>query len=560
MTISAQNRSLPDWFTRIRTRQTVLPRFQRFEAWTPANVTQLLNTILQGLPIGAFLTLDIGNEEPFVSRPIVGAPSKGERITEYLLDGQQRLTGLWRTLHNNYDDRTYFICLQPDDETKMPYFVTSYARWKKDGDKEYRPFWVNDPSEQWKRRMIPLDFFAPDDEVNAEYKIWAKEVIPDADEREKIAEVRAELRMKIATFNLPFLSLPVTTAKETALDTFIKMNTTAVPLKTYDVVVAQVEASLGESLHDLVVDVKAICPNIASYYDVGELTFYASALLQKKPPTNKTYLEKDFGKNLLAHWDELIKGIQLTEEFLESERIFDANRLPTDIVVPMLTALWAKAPDGLDPEGHARSVFRKYLWRAFFSNRYEKSTSSRALSDYIGIRAYLENQSADISAIFDLQKHPLPEQNELIAAGWPKRKDRLARAILALALHGGGHDLADGSTVNRLNLEKREYHHLFPAAYLNKQGVGPDGANRSLNCALITWRTNRNISAKDPERYLTERSDGTGVGEKDVRQRLTTHLVPYDEMIAGNYPAFLDKRAELIHTKMSELCGVEDKP
>ena len=39
MTINAQNRLLPDWFSRFRLRQTVLPRFQRFEAWGHANVT-----------------------------------------------------------------------------------------------------------------------------------------------------------------------------------------------------------------------------------------------------------------------------------------------------------------------------------------------------------------------------------------------------------------------------------------------------------------------------------------------------------------------------------------
>jgi len=48
MTINAPNRTLPDWFTRKRTCQTVLPRFQRFEAWSHANVTQMFNTILQG--------------------------------------------------------------------------------------------------------------------------------------------------------------------------------------------------------------------------------------------------------------------------------------------------------------------------------------------------------------------------------------------------------------------------------------------------------------------------------------------------------------------------------
>ena len=109
MSIEARNRLLPDWFTRIRTHQTVLPRFQRFEAWDCANVTQLFNTILRDLPVGAVLVLEIGNVEPFISRTLKGAPTTGERVTEHLLDGQQRLTALWRGLHNNYDDRTYFV-------------------------------------------------------------------------------------------------------------------------------------------------------------------------------------------------------------------------------------------------------------------------------------------------------------------------------------------------------------------------------------------------------------------------------------------------------------------
>lgn len=106
---------------------------------------------------------------------------------------------------------------------------------------------------------------------------------------------------------------------------------------------------------------------------------YASALLQDKPPTNKTYLAKEFGPRLLDNWDKLLFGIKRTEDFLEDERVFDSVRLPTDIVVPVLVALWAQAPEGGDAEGHARSLLTEYMWRAFFSNRYEKSTNSRAL-------------------------------------------------------------------------------------------------------------------------------------------------------------------------------------
>lgn len=66
--MEARNRNLSDWFTRIRTRQLALPRFQRFEAWTHRNVSALLDTVLRELPAGALLVLEIGDAEPFVSR------------------------------------------------------------------------------------------------------------------------------------------------------------------------------------------------------------------------------------------------------------------------------------------------------------------------------------------------------------------------------------------------------------------------------------------------------------------------------------------------------------
>ena len=142
----------------------------------------------------------------------------------------------------------------------------------------------------------------------------------------------------------------------------------------------------------------------------------------------------------------------------------------------------------------------------------------------------------------------------LIAARWPTNKDRLGRAILALALHEGGLDLADGSTVSRANLPRREYHHLFPDAHLTRKGVSDSEIYRSLNCALVTWQTNRNISDKEPERYLAERLEGTPLGEAEVRQRLSSHLIPYDEMVADSYTDFLEKRAKLVREKMLKLC------
>lgn len=534
----------------------MLPRFQRFEAWDAANVSQMFNTILRDLPVGAVLVLEIGNEEPFISRPLKGAPLAGERVTEHLLDGQQRLTAFWRGLHNNYDERTYFVYFEHDDETGMPYFVGSIARWKKDGDEDYRPFWASSITEQWRHRMIPLHLLAPDLDAQKKFQDWSKEAIRDEAERDAIALQASAIRQKFASFNLPFMSLPVTTKKETALDVFIKMNTSAAPLSMYDIVVAQVEAGLGQSLHDLVGDIRKTCPSLETYYSPEDLALYASALLQSRAPTNANYMAKDFGRRMVEHWQIVLRGAARAVEFLEEECIFDAKRLPSDVVIPVLVALWGLAPTALDGAGRTRTILRKYTWRAFFTNRYEKSTNSRSLADFNELRPLVEGTEGTTATpeVFDESKTPLPQPQELIAAGWPVSKERLARAILAIALKHGGRDLADGSTVTRANLKKREYHHLFPAAHLTRLGIPDDRIYLSLNCALVTWQTNRNISDKDPEHYLAERREGTELGDEEVAARLRTHLIPFEEMRSGNYDAFLERRASLIHDVMMRLC------
>ena len=120
MGMEARNRTLPDWFTQVRTGKLVLPRFQRYESWSHAEVVTLLDSVLRGRPVGAVLVLEVGDEEPFVSRTMAGAPTSTERRTEHLLDGQQRLTALWKALNDGYGNRTYFAMLRPGAEDASP--------------------------------------------------------------------------------------------------------------------------------------------------------------------------------------------------------------------------------------------------------------------------------------------------------------------------------------------------------------------------------------------------------------------------------------------------------
>lgn len=569
----AHDRFLPEWFNRIRSRQITLPRFQRFMAWGHGEVSGLLTTVLRGLPSGATLILEVGDEEKFKSRTMVDAPESGEKVTEQLLDGQQRLTALWRSLHDKYPDRSYLIGFEDDPgdgSTKLPY-VYGQARWSKNGSRY--PMWVDDPKECWNRGFIPITLLRPDD-ILPEIRQWiATAVGNDHDKKDKLFDEIIALRDKVKAFNLPYLALPAKTPKEVALDVFIKMNTSSVHLSTYDIVVALVEEETGKSLHEHVDALNMAVPRAAEYADLPSLVLDVVALRQDRIPSQAGYRGIDYTR-MLNEWDTVVKGIKGMVSFLEDESIFDAQRLPSYTAIPIIAALWEHLPTQPDKLGNARLLLRKYLWRAFLTSRYEQSSTSNALQDYRGLRKVLcDGAAEDIVPILNQESYPLPSKEMVLQADWPKRKSILGRGLLSLQLKCGAEDLADGAraTVATITSKEhpREYHHLFPAATLEDAGIPDEQIFRALNCALVTWRTNRTISDKDPITYLKERADNCALGEEEMKRRLRTHLIPYTRLAVGydgipdderrgrvknDYDAFLSARAEVLAKAAHRVC------
>ena len=76
--MEARNRYLPDWIKYVKNRQIVLPRFQRMEAWGHREVSDLLQTVLDGLPAGAALVLEVGDSVPFRSTKTHGIVAKSD--------------------------------------------------------------------------------------------------------------------------------------------------------------------------------------------------------------------------------------------------------------------------------------------------------------------------------------------------------------------------------------------------------------------------------------------------------------------------------------------------
>ncbi|HEY5221114.1 MAG TPA: DUF262 domain-containing protein [Candidatus Paceibacterota bacterium] len=562
--MKAQDRIVKDWLSKIRSRQLGLPRFQRYEAWKSSIISDFWTSLMRGLPVGVSLILEVSGEPPFKYRFIAGAPTTGEQVRELLLDGQQRLTALWRALTDDYEDRTYLVGIETEDGSEFDILtfdrskhgnnlsVVGEARYSRKGQRF--PLWVDDPAECLKRGKLPLRILNPDNGVD--YQDWCERAAQgDTKVQLKLVTTVNELRNRVENFNIPYLYLPAETEKSVVIDVFIKLNTSYAKLTVFDILVAQVEEEVDASLHDLLNTLKADVPEMSEYTDLDRYALSVAALLQDKLPNEQGYLSLNLAQ-MAKDWPRIINGSKELVELLEGDRIYDSSRLPTEPMIAAIAALLADTPTDPDERGNRRILLRKYMWHGFFTARYDRSVATRILPDFRELKKVIDGASSESSVpIFNEAELPLPTLDDIKESGWPKTRDRLARAILLASFSGGAIDFADASPISRKNILTREYHHLFPVALLKEKGLSEKEIYRALNCVLITWKTNRKISRKEPIAYLLEHAQASSLGEAEIRRRLASHSVDDALMRAGDYDQFMNQRAETIHAIMIELCG-----
>ena len=550
----AQDRSLGFWFQQIQQGMVKLPRFQRFEAWDRGRIGSFLTTIINNLPVGVTLALDVAGEEKFASRYVAtSAPEAASTVTQHLLDGQQRLTAFWRAMHNSYEWETYFVYLPQFDSTETnpssEVEVRCIRRWYNKRDQRM-PRWAETPAKCLGRGLLPVSLLRPGD-MSAEIDDWlaaaTKHLEPEEGEPDafrkfkayatKRDQIKAEittLRERVTHFNLPFLSLPADTSKDVALQVFINMNTNSKPLSLYDIIVAEVESVAERSLHEMEAELRDLCPKAVRYGDLSDLILSTSALLQDRLPNRRGMIDMD-KQQMLQNWSKLEKCLKRMASFLEEQCVFDAARLPTNAVLAVVAAAYELIPEDGDFVAKGEKLLRRYLWSAFFTDRYENTAATRAFADYRAIKDLLQNpgfQDTDLTTVPVLNRgeFALPDADSLLAAGWPRFSGIEARAILAVTTRLGAIDFADGKPATFESIQNREYHHVFPDALLAEAEIG---SYLALNCALVTWKTNRMIGRKDPLEYLRERVEWAD--ENAVRERLRSHLVSFDLLANARY-------------------------
>lgn len=574
-----ENCTVGNWLAKIRDGKISLPRFQRGIAWKDSNIIDLLTALIECRPVGVLLILELDTQQepPFNPHSLRCAPPiEMNSCTELVLDGQQRLTALWQALTNAfYHDN-------PPTGTKRSF----YAKVSVDGENlEFKEVIciknsivserqiLEDPEVAWAQHLIPIHLLGEGVTTsNVRLIEWCdKATHGDARASRMLEGQIKNLSEAFRYRDISYYALPSNTPREVAINVFIKSNESSVKISRFDIAVATIEQQKQEPLRELIENIDLDVDRLRRFFgededtripQIGELALKISCLIAESCflPTDRNYIAEEVIDTVTGRWSDIVEALGWTLEFFEDELIWDGKRLPSVVPLRVIPALYQYRPDDSQPDaqGSFDSKIRRYLWRSFVTSRYDRNANTRLHEDY---RGFMD----DTSPIFTNDDYAIPSIEKLTSLDSPMspptRKNSLSRAVLAVSLRGGAMDLASDRRINKGNIHKRQYHHLFPKKLLLGENCSPEAINHALNYALISDVTNNLLSAKPPIQYLKKRlrldTDIT-----TIRRRVKSHVVPFDRLNVengrgGKYESFIQARGEMIRVGILALCNGE---
>ena len=581
--IEYERRTVREWLLALLSGSLALPLFQRSYVWTDKKTSDLVMALFRGHPVGTMLLIDRYSQpvpkrasteelrrlERFSPRSLAGARADLDNCRELILDGQQRLTSLWRALEltpetglEEAESHGHQAFLQVDDlnaRNMKPSDVT----WPSKNQAEH----LASPRQASTENLIPLKLFDPRAADPAKgpnedpLKAWCRAAADNAaDAADDLWwRISEQLRKPLLDRNIWYARLPADMSRSDAIQVFVKVNESSAVIRKFDIAVAEYDrGTQGRSLRDEIsrwadstthaeaffgADEEAMIPK------AGELVLKVACLQERKAPTDSQYTSPSViarlrdGTKLRTIFD----GMAWTFDFLGEECIWRDKHLPSAVPLRVLPALWPELKanaDDSDLEGRTRRCLRAYLWRAFVTERYNQAANTRLKEDFEGLQHTLRELRGGSDVLKALERHvpifsssyPLPEHDALSDLGEPlappTRKNSLSRSLLVASLHGRALDFGSGEPVSASNVRNREAHHVFPTGFLRPATENAKQINHCLNYALVSGPTNRRIAAKPPHMYLRDRYRAdSSLTESELRRRIESHMIPYGSLI-----------------------------
>ena len=578
-----------------------LPDFQRSWVWDEDRIKSLLASISKSYPVGALMTLEVGDAVVFKPRSIEGAPPEAatRRPRALLLDGQQRLTSLYQVTlrgevvktvtpkkkqvlrwfyldlkkaHDSTVDRDEAIVSVPEDRIVRASFGRDIELDLSTRENEYE------------REMFPLtDVFDFDRWQDGFYKYWR-----DRNREDVVARYIEVKRAAIEPFKfyaIPVITLDETTSKEAVCVVFEKVNTGGKPLDAFELVTAMYAASNHElrkdwfgapghpGRHERFKDALRLADAEAGVLGgVSNTDFLqAASLFHTRQRRAEAESKGRQGKELPAvtgnrqallnlPLDAYLKyqgpaedGFLKAAKFLHRLHVYRLYDLPYQSQLVALATILADVGT-LAEHDAARKRLEQWYWAGVFGELYGSAIDTRVAKDFVEVPAWLRGGSVP-STLLDgtFRFDRLKTMRMRLSAAY--------KGVNALLMKEGAMDFRSGQKFDHAVFfgESVDIHHIFPQAWCKARGIPAALYDSIINKTPLSYRTNRIIGGEAPSRYLRTLEEGAGsnsIPASRLDEYLESHLIDPALLRADNFDAFMADRQKRLATLIEGATGV----
>lgn len=517
--------------TWIESKEIAIPEIQRPFVWDATKVRDLLDSLLNGFPVGYLIAW----RNPTVKLKD-GSSSTGKRI---LIDGQQRVTALTAALlgrsiiNKDYQRTKIIIAFHPLERR----FEVTNPLIRKD------KAWLPDISE-----VLSSDTEVPD--LVDRYC----ELNPEANKNDIYRSVEALRGIVNNPIGLIELNSDLDIAVVTEI--FIRINSQGTTLSQADFAMSKIAANeqyggntlrkvidyfchlaVAPEFYDQIVEVdKEFASNgylqsmtwmrkenddlyDPSYTDMLRVAFTSEfkrgklqdlvALLSGRNFETRDYEEaiaEDSFKRLEKGTLNFINETNFKRflMILRSAGFIDSSLTRSQNALNFAYIVYLILRDKKEYSGKIESYVRKWYVMSVISGRYSASPESKFDEDIrrideLGFARYFENvESAEMSEV--RWNSALPQQLNTSVASSPLFKVFLAAQVKL----GDKGFLSKDITVADLITHRGDVHHVFPRGYLKTKGLTRSQYNQIANYVMMQSEINIAIGNKSPKDYFTQ--------------------------------------------------------
>lgn len=498
-----------------------LPKFQRPFVWKKTDILKLLDSVYQGYPIGSVL-LWLTREKLAAERKIADLEINerpDEYPTNYLLDGQQRLSTLCGALYWDGKDKNSIWNIAFDVEKEQ--FIH--------------------PKDTLKVTEFPLNKVINTSDFLAQCRTF------DALDDKELFYKRAErLLNSIKDYKIAAVRIGDMTLDEVA-PIFERINSSGRQLTMVDLMRAATWKG-GFDLNDAIDAVRKAC-EAKHFYDIKELHILRSISAAAGLGIHKEDIEKlrdKSSKELIKAAENSVEAYKLAVDFLTSELpLTSINYLPYALQLTYIVEFFNL---NSSPSFEKRKELRNWFWRSALSRQYGSSNTGLISADLKIIRDFSRKDYDQLLVSSDFKPKSILEDTFSL-------NKATSMSFALLLAHKKPRSLLDGSLIDTRKAlavtNRLEYHHIFPKAFLDRYGVSKEKANIHLNICMLNLSNNREISDKNPSIYFKDVASRLGNELNSVLESNYINNRAYEAALNDDYEMFIKER-ELEITKEME--------